>query len=50
MGPILIIHLSTVVALFITAPYGKFVHFVYRTLALVRFQIEAQGVQPKGGH
>lgn len=50
MGLILVIHLSAVAALFITAPYGKFVHFVYRTLALVRFQVEAQGASPQGGH
>jgi citrate/tricarballylate utilization protein len=50
MGTILILHLGTVAALFITAPYGKFVHFVYRTFALIRFQIEAKGAQPQGGH
>jgi citrate/tricarballylate utilization protein len=50
MGTILIIHLGLIAALFITAPYGKFVHFVYRTFALLRYQIEAQGSQPQGGH
>jgi citrate/tricarballylate utilization protein len=50
MGTILIVHLGTVAALFITAPYGKFVHFVYRSFALLRYQIEAQGSQPQGGH
>jgi citrate/tricarballylate utilization protein len=50
MGTILIIHLGTVAGLFLTAPYGKFVHFVYRSFALLRFQIEAQNARPQGGH
>ena len=50
MGTVLILHLATVAALFITAPYGKFVHFVYRIFALIRYSIEAQGAQPQGGH
>ena len=40
MGSILVIHLACIAALFISAPYGKFVHAVYRTLALVRYEIE----------
>jgi citrate/tricarballylate utilization protein len=40
MGTILVIHLACVAALFASAPYGKFVHAVYRTLALVRYEIE----------
>jgi citrate/tricarballylate utilization protein len=35
MGPLLIVHLGTVLALFVTLPYGKFVHGVYRIAALV---------------
>jgi citrate/tricarballylate utilization protein len=50
MGAVLVVHLATVAALFITAPYGKFVHFVYRTFALIRFQIEAQEPGPHDGH
>lgn len=50
MGTTLVVHLATVAALFITAPYGKFVHFVYRTFALIRFEIEADGQVPTGGH
>jgi citrate/tricarballylate utilization protein len=38
MGVWLIVHLGTVLALFVTLPYGKFVHGVYRTLALVRYR------------
>jgi hypothetical protein len=30
--------------LFITAPYGKFVHFVYRSLALIVHELEQQAV------
>jgi citrate/tricarballylate utilization protein len=50
MGLLLILHLSIVAALFVTAPYGKFVHFVYRVFALLRFQVESHGAQPQGGH
>lgn len=50
MGAILILHLATIAGLFITAPYGKFVHFVYRIFALVRFQIESENGSSQGGH
>jgi citrate/tricarballylate utilization protein len=40
MGILLSIHLGVVVGFFITMPYGKFVHAVYRYLALVRNAIE----------
>jgi citrate/tricarballylate utilization protein len=40
MGVVLILHIAFVAALFVSAPYGKFVHFVYRYLALVRNRIE----------
>ncbi len=40
MGALLVLHLSTVLAFFLTAPYGKFVHLVYRYTALVRFAAE----------
>jgi citrate/tricarballylate utilization protein len=36
MGTLLAFHLGFVLALFITLPYGKFVHGVYRYAALVR--------------
>jgi citrate/tricarballylate utilization protein len=36
MGTLLAIHLGLVLALFITMPYGKFVHAVYRYAALVK--------------
>jgi citrate/tricarballylate utilization protein len=40
MGPLLALHLGFVVALFITLPYGKFVHGLYRFVALVRYARE----------
>lgn len=40
MGCLLILHLALIAALFITAPYGKFVHSLYRSLALVRYYVE----------
>ncbi len=40
MGTLLAIHLGFVLALFITMPYGKFVHAVYRYAALVKNAIE----------
>ena len=36
MGLLLVVHLGFVLALFLTLPYGKFVHGFYRTLALVK--------------
>ena len=40
MGPLLALHLGVVFALFITLPYGKFVHGLYRYAALVRYAHE----------
>lgn len=36
----LAIHLGTVMALFITLPYGKFAHGVFRSAALLKFNLE----------
>jgi citrate/tricarballylate utilization protein len=36
MGILLVIHLGFVLGLFITMPYGKFVHAIYRFAALIR--------------
>jgi citrate/tricarballylate utilization protein len=38
MGVLLIVHLGVVLALFIALPYGKFVHGLYRALALRRYR------------
>jgi citrate/tricarballylate utilization protein len=40
MAVLLIVHLGAVLALFLTLPYGKFVHGLYRAAALVRFARE----------
>lgn len=40
MGILLAIHLGVVFALFLTMPYGKFVHGFYRYAALIRFAHE----------
>ena len=40
MGTLLTVHLGLVTGLFITMPYGKFVHAFYRYAALVRNAIE----------
>lgn len=39
-GLLLVIHLGVVLALFVTLPYGKFVHGIYRAAALVRYALE----------
>ncbi|MGE0359836.1 MAG: tricarballylate utilization 4Fe-4S protein TcuB [Vicinamibacterales bacterium] len=36
MGLLLIVHLAVVLTLFVTLPYGKFVHGLYRTAALIQ--------------
>lgn len=40
MGLLLVIHLGAVLGLFVTIPYGKFVHGIYRYAALVLDQVE----------
>ena len=41
MAYLLIVHLGVVLALFLTLPYGKFVHGLYRTAALVKHARES---------
>jgi citrate/tricarballylate utilization protein len=42
MGVLLALHLGVVFALFITMPYGKFVHGLYRFAALMRYARESR--------
>jgi citrate/tricarballylate utilization protein len=41
MPTVLVVHLGFVLGLFLTLPYGKFVHGLYRMAALLRFATEA---------
>jgi citrate/tricarballylate utilization protein len=43
MGALLVLHLGAVTGIFVTAPYGKFVHFIYRFIALVKNAHERRG-------
>jgi len=45
MGLLLALHLGVVLALFLTMPYGKFMHGIYRFLALVRYAKERRDTQ-----
>ena len=51
MGVLLIVHLGCVLALFVTLPYGKFVHGLYRAAALARFARESAAEEnaPRSG-
>ena len=49
MGVLLAVHLGVVLALFLTLPYGKFVHALYRFAALVRYHIERRRPLPQLG-
>jgi len=40
MGSLLILHLAFVGGLFLTLPFGKFMHGIYRSIALVKHAIE----------
>ena len=45
MGALLRIHLGVVFGFFLTLPYGKYVHSIYRLAALVRSSLEASRSQ-----
>ena len=42
MGVLLAVHLGVIFALFLTLPYGKFVHGIYRYLALMQYARESR--------
>jgi len=46
MGSLLALHLGVVLAFFVTMPYGKFVHALYRLAALARFHLERRRPLP----
>jgi citrate/tricarballylate utilization protein len=46
MATLLVVHLGAVLALFVTLPYGKFVHGIYRAAALVKYAAELEFVTP----
>jgi citrate/tricarballylate utilization protein len=52
MPLLLAIHLAIVLALFVTLPYGKFVHAIYRLAALMRYALERSQVKGRNasGH
>ncbi len=51
MGMLLVVHLGFVAGIFVTAPYGKFAHVIYRYAALIRNSIEqAQTGRPGAEH
>ena len=50
MALLLAVHLSIVMALFLTLPYGKFAHGVYRSLALLQNAGELRRPKPVGSN
>jgi citrate/tricarballylate utilization protein len=42
MGVLLAVHLGVILGFFLTMPYGKFVHPIYRFAALVRYRLESR--------
>jgi len=48
MGMLLAVHLGLVLGLFVTMPYGKFVHGIYRFAALARNAVEEERSQESG--
>jgi citrate/tricarballylate utilization protein len=44
MSFLLVGHLGIVLALFLTMPYGKFVHAIYRSAALLKYALESRGI------
>jgi citrate/tricarballylate utilization protein len=49
MGILLAVHLGFILALFVTLPYSRFVHGLYRTAALYRNALEKRHMRVEGG-
>jgi len=49
-GPALVVHLLTVLVAFTVAPYTKFVHWVFRLLAMVNDNLERSRQVPSSRH
>jgi citrate/tricarballylate utilization protein len=47
MGVLLVVHLGIVLALFVTLPYGKLVHGIYRAAALLKYRAHADRGGPE---
>ena len=47
-GAILVIHLASVVVAFAVSPYTKFVHFIFRALAIYKNVLEARRPHTRG--
>ena len=47
LGALLVVHLAAVAALFVSAPYGKFIHVPLRLAALLLFRIEEARNHPR---
>jgi citrate/tricarballylate utilization protein len=52
MGLLLLLHLGFVLTLFVTLPYGKFVHGAHRAAALIKYAQESgpRGTDRVSGH
>jgi citrate/tricarballylate utilization protein len=48
MGTLLSIHLALIAAFFISIPHGKFVHAIYRSLAIFRHHLEQSAFRAAG--
>ena len=46
LAVLLAVHLGTVMAFFVTLPYGKFAHGVFRSAALLKYSIEKRQPNP----
>ena len=46
MGTLLLVHLGVVMGLFLSMPYGKFIHGIHRFAALVRYALERSRPPP----